>query len=119
MITQIIERDPYLSVHFMFQTAIHAANIQQNNGLAKINTDKYSDMEAINCNLDIGKSETVLLGLIKSDGCLLDGMHKVVYYDPKYDIWCLYESPNGNIMDSDCYYMKSDGRVIIDHADVE
>lgn len=74
-------------------------------------------MEAINCNVDIGKHETVLLGLIKSDGCLLDGMHKVAYYDPKYDIWCLYESPNGSMLNPDCYYMKSDGRVIIDHAD--
>ena len=81
--------------------------------------DKYSDMEAINCNVGIGKrQETVLLGLIKSDGCLLDGMHKVVYYDPKYDLWCLYDSSNGNIITSECYYMKSDGRVIIDHADV-
>ena len=76
-------------------------------------------MEAINCNVGIvEQQEKVLLGLIKSDGCLLDGMHKVVYYDPKYDIWCLYDSPNGDIMYSDCYYMKSDGRVIIDHADV-
>lgn len=71
-------------------------------------------MEAIN----IEKHETVLLGLIKSDGCLLDGMHKVVYYDPKYDIWCLYDSPNGSVLGSDCYYMKSDGRVIIEHAEV-
>lgn len=63
-------------------------------------------------------NNNIQLGLIKDDGCLLDGMHKVEYYDSKYDVWCLYDSPHGNIINSECYYMKGDGRVIINHADV-
>ena len=63
-------------------------------------------------------NNNIQLGLVKDDGCLLDGMHKVEYYDSVYDVWCLYGSPHGNIINSECYYMKSDGRVIIDHANV-
>lgn len=55
---------------------------------------------------------------VDRDGCLIDGIEPLYYYDSRYDVWCIYENKDyketGNY---NCYYMKSDGRIIIRHAD--
>jgi hypothetical protein len=55
-------------------------------------------------------------GKIGKDGKLIDGVEDMYYYDPKYDVWCIYEdhTDTGNY---NCYYMKSNGKVFLEHAD--
>ena len=55
----------------------------------------------------------VFIDRIDGDGKIKGEWHKVYYYDSDVDVWCMCYPEE----EHDHYYMKSDGRVIIDHAE--
>lgn len=73
-------------------------------------------MESLNEFKNHGKP--LFLCKVNDKGELVDGIEPLYYYDSQYDVWCVYEDKNYKESSNyNCYYMKSDGRVIIRHAD--